>query len=191
MLFIQAKNYTPASRTGQQINLIVIHDEESPQGVNSAEDVANYFAGPNAPQASAHCCADENTIVRCVYSKDIAWAAPNANTRGYHIEHAGYAAQTKRVWLDANNRKMLEHSASWAATKAKQFDITITHLTDYALIKAACEEDNGPTGFVGHKNVSAMSAHYNLPGDHSHTDPGDNFPWGYYLDLVKHYHSKL
>lgn len=190
MQTIHAKNYTPASRPLTSIRLIVIHDMEASQGTTTAEAVGNYFAGPDAPQASAHVGFDEHEGCIYVPAHDIAWGAPNANTYGYQIEHAGYAKNNRGDWLNPDNRMMLERSAEWAAIKATEFGIKLHHMTDDDNIYAAMTGSSEHSGFVGHLDVSRVSAARNLLGDHTHTDPGENWPWGYYIDLVKHYANR-
>ena len=46
--FIPARNYTKG-RT-DQIELLVVHAMEAPEGHETAEDVARWFAGPDAPR---------------------------------------------------------------------------------------------------------------------------------------------
>ena len=97
--FIQARNSTPANRT--TIDLLVIHTMEAPEKPDTAENVARWFAGSTAPQASAHYCIDDDSIVQCVHDKDVAWHAPGANHNGLGFEHAGFAAQAPKDWQDA------------------------------------------------------------------------------------------
>jgi hypothetical protein len=99
-MFVQARNYTPTYRDTRPIRVFVVHDMEAPEKGDTAESVAAYFAGSNAPQASAHYCIDSNSVVQCVRDSDVAWAAPNANHDGLHFEHAGYASQIMKDWLD-------------------------------------------------------------------------------------------
>src|SRR5688572_13889549 len=98
----QARHYTPTS--GRQIDLVVLHDMEAPEKPATAENIASWFAGPNAPRASAHWCFDSNSAVRCVADKDVAWHAPGANHNGLGYEMAGYARQTGAEWLDPYGR---------------------------------------------------------------------------------------
>lgn len=170
--FIQAKNYTPASRTA--LRLIVIHTMESPEKPGTARAVANWFASAGAPQASAHACIGPDEIVLCVYEKDVAWAAPGANRDGYHIEHAGRAAQSDADWADAASVATLAISAAHAADVAHRYGIPVQRLT------VAQVADGVTKGFCGHVDVTA--AFPKLHG--SHTDPGPHFPWESYIEQV-------
>jgi N-acetyl-anhydromuramyl-L-alanine amidase AmpD len=172
---ILARNYTrhPGPR---EIDVFVIHDMEAPEKGTTAEAVAAYFARPvGAPQASAHYCIDNNSAVQSVRDNDIAWAAPCANHNGLHFEHAGYANQSMKDWLDPYGNAMLEVSAHHVAAKCKQYGIPVRFLT-------AADLRAGKKGLTGHAQVTAA-----FPGTGSHTDPGPNFPWRYYLARVNAY----
>ena len=66
--FFPAKNFTPT--TGRTIDLIVFHDMEYPETPEGAEWCAGFFAGSNAPRASAHyCLAPETRVLRA----DLQW----------------------------------------------------------------------------------------------------------------------
>lgn len=169
MRFTQARNYTRA--TGRKVDVVVIHTMESPEGVDTAESVASWFAGSTAPQASAHYCVDSNSIVQCVREEDVAWAAPGANSDGIHVEHAGRANQTAAQWADAYSRKELDVSAGLVADITRRHGIPARWLS-VADLKA------GRRGITSHANVSLAFRKSN------HTDPGPGFPSGAYVALV-------
>lgn len=171
MTFIQARNYTKVD--SRMVDLLVVHTMESPEKPGTAKAVALWFAGANAPQASAHYCIDSSTIVQCVWDHDVAWAAPNANHNGLHFEHAGRAAQRVKDWSDAYSTSELLLSAALAAKKAHQYGIPLVKLTP-AQVKA------GKHGFCGHLDVTRA-----FPGSGSHVDPGPNFPWDRYMGYVR------
>jgi len=154
----------------KHVELIVIHTMEAPDGPRTAENVAHYFQEP-AVEASAHYCIDVNAVIQCVYDSNTAFACKNANANGMHLEHAGYAAQTACDWADEYNQKMLYNSAQIAAYLVKKFNIPVQ--------RAEFAGPNDPTvtkkGFCGHVEV---------PLHGSHTDPGDNFPWDTYFDMI-------
>lgn len=170
--FKQAAHFTKGRTKG--IRLVVIHDMEAPETPDRAEGVQAWFAGPTSPQASAHLCVDNNSVVRCVHDADTAWHAPNANNDGIGIEHAGYAKQTTTDWLDAYGREMLDRSAAAVAVYCKTYGIPPVHLT------VAQVADGKTKGICGHLDVT--NAFHNTGG---HTDPGGNFPWTYYISRVK------
>lgn len=168
-LQVQARHYRPGRI--KPVELIVIHSMEAPERVDTAENIAHYFATTDV-EASAHFCVDNNSVVQCVKLADTAYAARNANANGVHIEHAGYAKQTREEWLDEYGKAMLGQSAALAAIICKQFNIPVQ--------KAKFAGVDNPRvtmmGFVGHAEV---------PLHGSHWDPGSGFPWDYYLAAVR------
>lgn len=165
--------YTPAhyyEGRKRPLRLIVIHTMEAPEGENTAENIAAYFAS-GAVVASAHACVDQDSVVVCLPMSDTAFAAPGANADGYQVEHAGYAAQDAAGWADAASQAMLRISAAHTREIALAAGIPLRHLSDSELAA-------GAAGFVGHDQVSRV---YKLS---DHWDPGENFPWSQYMDLV-------
>jgi N-acetyl-anhydromuramyl-L-alanine amidase AmpD len=168
--FVQARNYTKGRSNA--IDVLVIHTMESPEKPDTAESVANWFAGPTAPQASAHYCIDSNSIVQCVHDTDVAWHAPGANHNGLGFEHAGRAAQTKDDWSDDYSTAMLDLSAQLVAQKCEEHHIPVTWLQP-ADLRA------GRRGITGHVQVSDAFKRSD------HRDPGTSFPVQQYLALVR------
>ena len=173
--FVQARNYTKG-RT-HSIDLLVIHTMESPEKPDTAEAVANWFAGSTAPQASAHYCIDNNSIVQCVKDTDVAWHAPGANHDGLGFEHAGRAAQSPADWSDAYSDQMLRLSGELVAQKCKEYGIPAVWLREADLLA-------GRRGITGHVQVS------NAFKQSTHTDPGPSFPIERYLGYVKSHLGK-
>lgn len=170
--FVPAKNQGP-KRT-RPILLIVIHTMEAPEKPHTARNVALWFAGTEAPQASAHYCVDASETVQCVKEDVVAWAAPGANGDGVHIEHAGYASQSAVNWADDYSTQMLQRSAALAADIAKRYGIPVVKLSPEDL------QDRTASGFCGHVDVT-----YGRMAGHGHTDPGPFFPWDTYLAMVE------
>lgn len=173
--FIQARNFTKG-RT-HHIDLLVIHTMESPEKPDTAEAVAKWFAGSAAPQASAHYCIDNNSIVQCVKDTDVAWHAPGANHNGLGFEHAGRAAQSAADWSDDYSDQMLRLSAVLIAQKCTEYGIPAVFLREADLLA-------GRRGITGHAQVSKA---FKLS---THTDPGANFPIERYLGYVKSHLGK-
>lgn len=172
--FVQAKNFTPAKRGAGDIELVVIHSMEATEKGNTAENVAAWFAGPNAPQASAHFCVDNDSVVACVREADVAWHAPGANRNGIGIEHAGYARQTAAEWADEYSTAMLRRSAVLCAELCARYGIPVT------FVDAAALKTPGARGITTHKAVTD-----GLNGGKGHVDPGEWFPMAQYLAWVR------
>lgn len=158
---------------GRRIDLAVIHDMEWLETDQTAEACAKYFASRYIP-ASAHYNVDNNTVVRSVLDKNVAYAAPGANHNGVQIEHAGYARQTAQEWLDPYGQAMLLRSAK--------------------LMEEICWEHNIPIKFIGvtglrngERGITTHAAVSKAFGKSSHTDPGFNFPMEFYIALVQRF----
>jgi peptidoglycan hydrolase-like protein with peptidoglycan-binding domain len=160
--FIQARNYTRGRI--KSLRLIVWHDMEAPENATTAEAVAAYFAGPNAPQASAHVCVDNDSAVDCVNASDTAWHAPGANADGYGIELAGYARQSAAEWQDAYSLQAIRNACGHVAPLMKAHGIPARWLTDDELRGGVVK------GMTTHAQVSRV---FRLS---DHSDPGPGFP---------------
>ena len=170
--FVPARNYTVVLTKPRSIDLIVIHTMESPDKPDTAERVAAWFAGSNAPRASAHYCLDVDSTIQQVRDRDVAWHAPGVNHNGIGIEHAGYAKQSAKDWKNAYNQAMLTRSAQLVASLCKEYNIPIERRT-------ADELKSKMRGICGHVDVTNA-----FSGGRGHTDPGLNFPWEEYITLI-------
>lgn len=179
MNFVQARNYTATS--GRSIDLLVIHDMEAPEGATTAESVANYFKnqahGPSG--SSAHYNIDSNSVVQCVRDRDVAWAAPGANHDGLQFEHAGYARQTQKEWLDTYGQKMLfGKSAPLFSQKAHEFKIPPVFLRAPDLVAQR-------RGITTHWEITRA-----FSNGRGHTDPGGGFPIQQFMLAVQKAYGK-
>jgi N-acetyl-anhydromuramyl-L-alanine amidase AmpD len=168
--FLRARYFNVANN--RKIDLVVVHDMENPEEPDAAEKVARWFSGKTSPEASAHYCIDNNSIVQCVLNKDIAWHAPGANHNGVGIEHAGYASQRAEQWADPYSVAELELSARLTRMLCANYSIPIAYV-DAAGLKA------GRRGITTHNAVSLAFKRS------THTDPGPNFPMAHYIELVR------
>jgi len=170
---IKAKHFT-LGRSGKKIRQIVIHTMETPETEGRAKQVAYWFAGPTAPQASAHYCVDNKEIYQTVLDTDTAWAVDqfDANQASLSIELAGSSSQTQLQWNDAYSKGELDLAAHLCAELAVKYNIPV--------VKLQVTSVKFGSGFIGHNDVTTA---YNIAG--GHTDPGHSFPWKDFLALVQ------
>lgn len=171
--FQRAKNYTWADRKPGDVKWIVIHTMESSETPTTAEAVASWFAGSNAPRASAHFNVDCDSIVQSVKTADVGWHAPGANRSGIGIEHAGRAKQTPADWADEYTTSMLEtQSVPLCGYLCAAWGIPV-EFVDAEGLRA------GKPGITTHYEVSKAFK------KSDHWDPGHNFPMERYLQKVR------
>ena len=171
--FVQARNYT-SGRNGIKPRLIVLHTMEAPETHTRAEQVAAWFAGETAPDASVHYCADDNSIVRTLAERDTAWAVGNygMNAASISIEMAGYAGQNNRQWHDEYSLRLMRRVARLVVKIAGRHDIPLTKIS-------ARDISEGRAGLCGHVDITKAMR---TPG--GHTDPGPDFPWADFMQLI-------
>ncbi len=172
MRLVQARNYTKADRTPGDIRLEVLHAMQAPEKPNTAEATATWFAGPTAPQGSAHYCFDNDSEVQCVLDKDVAWAAPGANRDGRHYELSGYAQQTADEWKDPFSLAMLVRCALVMAPRAEASGNPLVWLTNR-------EIELGKRGVCHHLQISQIYK------KSTHWDVGYNFPVDLFLSILR------
>lgn len=181
--FVPAKWYKEIPGAYRKVRLVVIHDMEYPEKMTAAEEVAKYFQNPldaskQPVKASAHICVDADSIVQCVKDRNVAYAAPGANSDGIQIECAGYGRQTRVEWLDKYSTQLLLKAAEATALYLRKFYLP-TQLLTAAQVRA------GSPGITGHMMVSQAY------GESDHTDPGPNFPWDIFMNFVDNARCKL
>lgn len=170
--FVQCRNYTPVVARG--IDLVVLHDMEAPDKPETAENVAAWFAGPTAPPASAHLCADSTGIVRCCHDHDVAWHAPGANHNGIGIEMSGYAADSGASWLDPSSSAMLDFVARATADYCLVHGLPATFRTAADLL-------------AGGSRARGVTTHWEVSKAYrrsDHFDPGRQFPIANFMNRV-------
>lgn len=175
--FVQAQHAEIFYPNKQAPTLIVLHTMENPEKPYAAENVAAWFAGrakDPAPQASAHYCIDEDSVVQCVRDTDRAWHAGPVNGWSLGLEHTGYARQSTVDWFDGPSQAILRRSAKIAGALCRRFAIPIVLVSEEDIAAGTAR------GFCGHVNVT--KAFKKVQG---HWDPGPNFPYEHYLDLVR------
>jgi hypothetical protein len=170
--WVEPRSWTNANRTSVQ--LIVIHTTEGHERATSAEDGAAYDAR-RTDGTSTHYFHDSNSTVQCVRTNDQAHTARRqGNRRGIQHELCGRAGQTDAQWDDAASNGTLRQAAKQAARDVRKWGIPVRHL-------AVGEIKAGYRGFCGHYDITRA-----FPEDGgTHTDPGPNFPWTEFLNLVR------
>lgn len=169
----QAVNYTQGRI--KKIRLIVIHTTQGQELKNQAATVAAWFSDPaRSPKSSAHVIVDNKNIITIVRDTDTAWAAPNANADGLHLELVGRADQGDKGWADPYSQAVLKNAAIVCADWIKTHDIAPRRLNKNQIL------DRKSSGVCGHADISKA---FNTPGGHS--DPGPDFPYNDFLALIK------
>jgi N-acetyl-anhydromuramyl-L-alanine amidase AmpD len=167
-------------RDGKAVRFVVIHYTAGAERSTSAEDGAAYDAR-RTDGTSTHYFVDQNSIVQCVRTTDRANAARSKGNRlGIQYELCG-TVQTRAQWLDAASSATLRLAARQVARDCRKYGIPVRRLTVAETRRAWTEFPNGPRGIVGH--VDCTNAYPEDGGDH--TDPGPQFPWDLFLDLVQ------
>lgn len=154
-------------RKAADIKWVVIHSTEG----HTAENAAAYFASEEA-KGSANLVVDDDICFRTVPDLRVPWAAPPLNHDGFHIELAGFAHWTQDEWL--RHSWTIRRAAYKTAHRCHVYNIPVRKVGWLGL-------KLGRAGITDHASVS-KAFHVS-----DHTDPGPNFPWPYFIDLVKAY----
>lgn len=169
-----------SGRDGKAVRYIVVHYTAGSERATSAEDGAAYDQR-REDGTSTHYFVDQNSIVQCVRTTDRANTARHRGNRlGIQYELCG-TAQTRAQWLDAASSATLRLAARQVARDCRKYGIPVRRLSVAETRRAWTEFPNGPKGIVGH--VDCTEAYPEDGG--THTDPGPDFPWDVFLDLVQ------
>lgn len=173
---ILAKNYTKSSRA--KVDWVVLHSTENPVAIGTARNVALWFAGSQAPQASAHYVVGPEKTFQCVIEHDVAWAAPGANATGIQIELVGQAHKTD--WLrdgdgPQDGLRVVVRAAELVRAICKRWDIPPVRVDAVGLLR-------GERGITTHASVGAAFK------KSTHVDPGGagdrRWPWADFLAMI-------
>ncbi len=126
----------------------------------TAEGAARWFANPRSA-GSAQVVVDDAEVWRCVDDMVVAWHAKGANTNGLGLEIAGFAQWAHEEWM-AHQPRLVE-AARIHAGWCRSYGIPLVESTS-----------------------RGYHAHAGLPGN-DHWDPGEGFPWDFYLDSVRRF----
>jgi len=152
----------------------VIHDMEKTESADCAEWTANYFhTGAGGRSVSSHYTADNTSIVQCVLLKHSAWTVGNrpGNNRGINWELCGFAAQTREQWLDPFGIAMLHRIVPVMRSDGAKYGIP-------PIRRTISELQAWKPGVTSHNDLGKAF------GFTDHTDPGSNFPWDYFMELL-------
>jgi len=175
--FIEARNYTRTSRAA--VDLVVLHSTENPIRPGTARNVARWFGGPSAPQASAHYVVGPDEVIRCVPEQAVAWAAPGANRQGIQIEMVGQAAKTD--WArdgrdDTAGLGVMRRSAELVRGICERWHIPLERVDAAGLVA-------GKRGITTHASVTEAFKRS------THIDPGcqgdARWPWDQFLAMLR------
>jgi N-acetyl-anhydromuramyl-L-alanine amidase AmpD len=158
-----SSNYTGANRGAGYIDWVIIHTVQG-----SASSAVNWFQNPDANVSAHYTIAQDGYRYQSVSDMNIAWHAGGSNYNDYSvgIEHGGYVSGT---YEDAQYRA----SAKIVSWLCDQYGVPKQHPANVPY--DAANPANG--GVISHEQVPS----------NGHTDPGPNWNWSYYMDLVRSY----
>jgi len=171
----------------EAVHWVPIHSAETGEFPTTAEALQSYATHmADGRMVSWHWAFDNDSGTRSVEEHYVAFHAGKANQYSVGYEHAGYARQSRKEWLDDYSMAMLEISAkTYALYTAPKWDLPLDNVVDadglkraYALIQQGKPVPNELRGITTHVAVSK-----GLGGTHG--DPGPDFPMDVYLDLVR------
>lgn len=155
-----------SSRRGARVQGIVIHTTEGSYGsavgwfMNRASETSSHYVVSDVARPGEVW----TDVTLMVPESEKAWTARSANPVTINYELAGYARRTRADWLGPS-RLQLETVAALVADDLRERPwIPLRH---------------GWPGILGHGDLDAAG----FPNNH--TDPGPNFPWDVFLDLVR------
>jgi hypothetical protein len=162
---------------GSVIRHVVIHTNQGPNPSNdspdkTAENLGRYLTSTanTKDPVSYHVLVDDDSSVNYLPDSAEAWAAYGSNPIGLHLCFTGYAEWSRDEWL--LHAGMLSLGAAHVRAWCLQYNIPMMKLTsrDVAL---------NFWGVIGHVNWTEGKQ------QGTHTDPGVDFPWDFFIALVK------
>lgn len=170
------RSFSPGRPYGKLI-WVIIHSTEGSEDDQAAEN-GNAYDARRTDGTSTHVFVDRNSVVQEVNSWDRAHAAlAVGNNRGYQVELCGRAAQSALQWKDAQSGPALEAAARHVAYVCREYGIPPRWCTK-------ADVDARRPGLLTHAMVTDW-----LAG--THTDPGKNFPFGWFVGRVGYYLSQF
>ncbi|MGV0868457.1 peptidoglycan recognition protein family protein [Corynebacterium kalidii] len=154
-------------RDPARCQLAVVHTYECPRG----DDLENRAAYQEQAGSSYTVLVGIARTLRANDDNYIPWAAAyTGNLRGLHASFLAYAADPRSLWL--HHMRQLEKGADVVADWCRRYGIPPVKLT-------ADQVRAGQRGICGHAEISGAWR------ETDHTDPGPNFPWDVFINLVK------
>jgi N-acetylmuramoyl-L-alanine amidase len=165
------------TRSISLLRWVVLHDEEAP----TARGAAQWFRSHDS-RGSAHLCVDDLECYRSLPDTRIPWGAAStigANTRGLHIEQAGFARWGVALWW-GKHRRTLDRAAAKTAGYCHRYKIPAVFVDANGLLA-------GRRGITTHAEVSKASRRQDPAHAwrYTHTDPGPFWPRRRFLKLVR------
>ena len=146
------------------ITTVLLHDEEYPLSLSSAENIAGFFskAAPPRDYGCVQYVIDGDSEQHCVADNQLSYnAPPNGGTIG--IERDGYASWNLDQWNQAGAQR------TTCRVIARTAELCVRHGLP-ALWVTAAGQRAGQRGVSDHRSRSVAF------GQSSHTDPGPAFP---------------
>ncbi len=174
-----AKNYTKG-REGHHIQVLILHSAENQELPGQAEHLAQWFAGENAPEASANEMIDNKVIVTSVDDVDTPWATDDfpINLVSENYELTGHAANTAAQWQDAYETSVIHLAEGEFKKDMVKYGIPAKHLTDSEIV-AIHKGNTALKGIATHADITRA-----LKISGGHTDPGVNFPLADFMKAI-------
>ena len=159
------------------VKYLVVHTSEQSgsDDPDDAEDLANYLESPGDRPSSSrpgqywgssyHAITDSDRVLPAVHDYRVSYSAGGGNRYGLHICLPTRAGNSREDWLTGEARQYIRQCAAWIIDKCDVHGLPIQRLTPADLV-------DGASGYCGHV---AISRAFNRS---THTDPGDQFPWG-------------
>lgn len=166
--FYNKQKCSGGSRTPSEISCVVIHDTEGTTASGGAHTLTT------RTDASTQLVCDDSVTYRIVPELTVPCGVRDVNSWTLHIEQAGIASWSERTWR--TKVKTIQRAAFWTAFWMKKFDIPAHFLTTPE-INAGKRK-----GYTSHNNLSLSSV-----SSSTHTDPGPNYPWALFRNLLAFY----
>jgi len=166
--------YKSSPRGSRPVNLVALHTAE---GARTAASLGAYFWRADI-QASSHVGIDASNTMQYVPYERAAWTLRSGNPISDNAEMCAFAGFTRAEWLSTgtvrgcvNPRAILDRAAAWARSRCLARGIPMRKITP-------ADVAAGRPGIIAHWDWTIGMR------DGSHTDPGANFPWDYFIQKV-------